>query len=312
MTKWSQGGDAADAGAVTMCAGGVLATTPQAKEAVVRSSIPVGGSTTVSQNAPATGVRGVMFQGEPGFPGLLTWPESDWTIQLNVTTANADWTWTGTRVCRVSASNAPKVTVGEATRQHFNLGATGVLTMSVYGDETVVLTSDEVYIVLYFDVSGSATPSSFAFQPDQGIVANRLPIVEVVNETVTVTETVKEKNDSDMDPDFEETVTVTETVFALRVPLVRAVNETLTTSEAVVSIVGKFAVVNESVSVTEAAPVTVVTLIGTGSAKGLAVMTGVTRGMTGVAGAAKGDVGVAGVAKGMVVAATATGSGVSA
>jgi hypothetical protein len=296
---FTQGSTVADAGEILACSGGELATTPRSIEISFRS-IPVSSTPqTVEQTAPAKGVRGVMMQTKDGEPGLSTWPESDWEIELNVSTANPDWVWVGARICRLASDDTVRARIGEVVGQRQNLRSVATYTMTVHANESLGAATDTAYAVLYFDVSGSAAPSSFAFTPDSLVYAHRIPRVEVVDESLDITEAWKGVTgnfdgilEADEDVDILESVTH-------RTDYGRIEDENVEITETATPLLRLLRAVDESVDVTEGAETAlfkvtrgfgVGTLVLSGTRNGKVLSPGAQRGLVLSAGARTGKV----------------------
>jgi hypothetical protein len=163
--QFQQTATAAGAGSAVACSGAVLIGGGQEKNSLctvggtpAASPVTVGGS----QFDAGAGQAGVMYEIVPvGY----VWAAGDYVVRLNVTSANANITWTGTFICRLNSANVNQATIGSLTGQTTSLSATGVKTHTVSGSAQTPTAGDKIYAVLVFN-SGGAN-QSFACQFDQ-------------------------------------------------------------------------------------------------------------------------------------------------
>jgi hypothetical protein len=123
---------------------------------------------TISLSGNQTNSRGIHFESAANEPGQTSWPAGNWVVRLNITTANANITWTGTYICRVNSSGQSLATVGSLTGQSLGLGSTGVQSMTISGSAQSANVTDRIYIVLVFSNSQTSL-QSFNYQPNQFI-----------------------------------------------------------------------------------------------------------------------------------------------
>src|SRR5262245_17206206 len=128
---YAQTGTAAGAGSAVACSGGTLIGGGQEKNSLCTIGGTAGGAVTVggSQLDAETNQAGVMFEIVP--TSSAVWSSGNFTVRLNVTTANANVTWTGTFICRLNSSNVSQATIGSLTGQTTSLSPTGVKTHTV-------------------------------------------------------------------------------------------------------------------------------------------------------------------------------------
>lgn len=167
---------AAGCGVVSGCSGAGLANRVAGREATAGGTF--GTSTAQIRLIGSAGgdQAGVVFQSAAGEPGLTLWPAGNWTVHLNVTTANANITWVATYVCLFRATCVSLATVGSLTGQSTSLGTIGVKGHTLSGSAQLAAASDVVYIVLVFS-NGHALSQSFWFRPDQSIAT---PLREII------------------------------------------------------------------------------------------------------------------------------------
>ena len=130
---------------------------------------PVGG--TAGTVAVATGFAGSVTDARGVHLTLpvdaaVTWDAGNWTIRLNVTTANMNLTWETAYICRVDSACANQATIGSATALAISLGTTGVKSTTISGAAQTPTAGDDVVIVLGF-ANSAMTAQTFQATPDQ-------------------------------------------------------------------------------------------------------------------------------------------------
>lgn len=138
---------AAPAGAIAACSGAATNSTTAALLCTVGGAA---GST------PAT-VGGANFDNgdverlihfELTVPAGTTWGSGNWTVNINVTTAQASVTWSATYICRLNSANVSQETLGSLTGQTTSFATTGTKTHTVsQGSTATPSVGDKVYIV---------------------------------------------------------------------------------------------------------------------------------------------------------------------
>src|SRR5262245_22125352 len=131
---YAQTATVAPAGSAVACSGGVLIGSGQEQDCLCSiGGTAAGSAVTVGGSAfdAGAGQAGVMYEIQPG--SSAAWNSGNWTVRLNVTTANANITWTDTYICRLNSSNVSQATIGSLTGQSTSLGTTGVKTHTVSG-----------------------------------------------------------------------------------------------------------------------------------------------------------------------------------
>jgi hypothetical protein len=147
---------------------------------------------TVTTNAAVTNRIAVSFEltaasGSTALGTLYNWLAGTWVVRLNVTTANANITWTECYICQVNSGCASVATIGSVTGQSISLGTTGVKSMNVTGSAISPASTDGVEIILAMTNGGTMT-QSFGFTPNQLIdspfTAAAVAFVRPTNKTV--------------------------------------------------------------------------------------------------------------------------------
>lgn len=148
---YNQTATGAGAGNIAACSTGTNIGT-QSKNSLCTEGGSAGGAVTVggSQLDIGTGRACVYMEIVP--PSDTGWASGNWTVRLNVTTANSLVTWTDTYICRLNSSNVSQATIGSLTGQSISLGSTGVKTMTVSGSAQTPNAGDKVYIVIIVSV----------------------------------------------------------------------------------------------------------------------------------------------------------------
>lgn len=135
------------------------------------------GVTAESFDIPAGSSRyGVFFQSDD--VGQADWPAGNWTIRLNVSSAQNNTAWDGVWVCRVDNACATVASVGSETTS-VDISAGGVFSKTVSGTATTGTTTDAVYIVCRFTNSHSMTARTVGVLPNE-TVASPIPEPEAV------------------------------------------------------------------------------------------------------------------------------------
>lgn len=114
-----------------------------------------------SENLGSLGVNGI------GEPGVTEWAAGNYTINLNISTANTNITWTETYICRINHTCGGGTTVGSLTGQSISCGTTGVKQMVVSGAASSGDENDHVYIVLVFSNANIMATQSTQFLPNK-------------------------------------------------------------------------------------------------------------------------------------------------
>lgn len=135
------------------------------KQAAVGASPGVG---SVTQNIDAVAVDLDQMSFECLADGY-NFAAGNWTIRLNVTTANANLTWNRVTICRMDVSCVSQGTIlATSAALGISLATTGVKSTVQSGLVQVPNTGDKVIIILGFS-NAAGTSQSFAFTPDQNI-----------------------------------------------------------------------------------------------------------------------------------------------
>ncbi len=157
---------AADCGESLMCSGaGGLATTTQTANATVGGTA---GSTelTVTHSADVLDRACIMFQVQ--IIDIL-WDLGNWTVRLDVTTANTLYTVQEVHLCRTNASCVNQNSIGSLLTIGETLSS-GVHSWTVnQGSDEVAITSDDCYIIIVCDVGGAHGNESVGITPSQDI-----------------------------------------------------------------------------------------------------------------------------------------------
>lgn len=110
----------------------------------------------------------------------------DWTVPINITTANMNLTWTECYVCRVNSSCTNQETIGSNTAVGISLSTTGVKTATVTGSAVTLSAGDLVVIVLVY-TNGAMTLQNWAYTPDQNIDSPFTAALNITPSTGTLT-----------------------------------------------------------------------------------------------------------------------------
>lgn len=145
------------------CAGVAAAwTTSHDRAAVVGGSA---GSVAVGHQNVNSGLSAVVHPRIIAPASGVTWEAGTWTINHNVTTANANLTITGCYICRLNSSFASQATIGSRTDLSISLGTTGVKQFTVTGASQSPSEGDLVAVLI--QVSSAAMNSSHSYTPNQ-------------------------------------------------------------------------------------------------------------------------------------------------
>jgi hypothetical protein len=167
MSPYHQTATAAGAGKIAACSGATpIGTQAQTSTATIGGTS--GGAVTVggTQFDIGTNLAAVYMEIDPAAGDQ--WKAGNYVVRLNVTTLNANITWTGTYICRLNSSNVSQATIGSLTGQTTSLGSTGVKTHTVSGAAQTPAAGDKIYIVCVFSVVTSNN-QSFGWTPNQDI-----------------------------------------------------------------------------------------------------------------------------------------------
>lgn len=161
---YQQTDSAAPAGAIQACSASAFDATPGARLCVlggVAGSTPfnVGGGAFDSGNVESL----IMWEINPA--AGTTWGEGDWTVRINVSTAQASVTWSATYICRLNSSDVSQATIGSLTGQTTSMATTGVKTHTVAGAAQTPAAGDKVYIVAV--LTAAANNRQIGITPDQ-------------------------------------------------------------------------------------------------------------------------------------------------
>lgn len=130
------------------------------------------GATEETMDIPAgSSVYKAFFQS--GQVGQVDWPGGDWTVNINISTAQNDITLSGVWVCRIQDDCTPDVAVGSNTTS-FDASAAGVISVPVTGTLTSGLTTDRVYIVCEFTNGHTMNARTVGITPSE-TVASPIP-----------------------------------------------------------------------------------------------------------------------------------------
>lgn len=119
---------------------------------------------TGSHFANASDQRDILFEIVPA--AGTTWAAGNWTVRLNVTTANMNLTWDTVYICRVNSSCVSQATIASATGLAISCGTTGVKSTTVSGAVQTPGAGDKIVVLLEFD-NGSMTTQTFGITPNQ-------------------------------------------------------------------------------------------------------------------------------------------------
>lgn len=140
---------------------------------------PGSGSSTVGGGTFDTGLTRAMIFFKCVVPADTTWGAGDWTVNVNVTTAQASVTWTATYICRMNSSDVSQETLGSLTGQTTSMATTGTKTHTVNQAGTATPSvGDYAYIVVI--LTAAANNRTIAYTPSLTHVAAgyTAPVVE--------------------------------------------------------------------------------------------------------------------------------------
>jgi len=165
-------------GVVAMCSGSTTSTA-YGDTQISTSDAAGTGYETITLVKGTTAI-GCAFESKSGQPGITAWAAGTYTVNINVTTANADVFWEHTYVCRCNSSGVNQETIGSTTSQHTSCGTTGTKSMSVTGAATTASATDRLYIVCVFQNTKSTASRTIGYQ-------NSLTVVTPLgNQTATI------------------------------------------------------------------------------------------------------------------------------
>lgn len=141
---------ASDLAVAVFCSGRSLSANASKSARVMQRDAVPGGVVTLGLNSSEANVVNLNLISTPGDMGAADWGPGTWTVRLNVTTAQSNWTWTECHICRISSSGASLATVGSATALGIGLGTTGVKTATATGSRQTANITDRVAIVFVF------------------------------------------------------------------------------------------------------------------------------------------------------------------
>lgn len=121
---------------------------------------------SVQFTSSATNGFGVLFLCT--VPSGSSWDSGTWTVRLNVTTANMNFTWTECYVCRANSSCVSQETLGSNTAVGQSLGTTGVKSTTVSCSAATPAAGDLLTVILIFSNAAMST-QSFSLTPNQNI-----------------------------------------------------------------------------------------------------------------------------------------------
>ena len=150
----------------THCAVGTASSSRVARQCTV------GGTPGVTQNTPTLEAAAVDFRQiwyECEVPAGTYWEAGDWTIRMNVTTANADVQWKSAHICRISSGCINQATIGSNTAVNITLNTTGVKTVVISGSAQAPAPGDKVMILLGFTDLTSKGTETWGLTPNQNI-----------------------------------------------------------------------------------------------------------------------------------------------
>jgi hypothetical protein len=86
----------------------------------------------------------------------------NWTIRLNITTANTNVTWSGVYICAVDMVTTTSTTLGSATGLGISCGTTGVKSTTVNTVPHNLGVNESVIVIPLFDNTNSMSNASVA------------------------------------------------------------------------------------------------------------------------------------------------------
>lgn len=152
----------APAGGITACSGKTVSSTVAARLCTEGGTA----GESVATSGPRVDRASAMFEISPG--ANVDWLAGTISVPFNVTSANANVTWSGCYVCRLNSSNVSRATMGSTTGIADTLSSTGVRTVNVtVSAQPTAAATDKVYIVLTFTTPAST--ENFGWIPNQTI-----------------------------------------------------------------------------------------------------------------------------------------------
>ena len=118
--------------------------------------------------ASETNVISVMWECIMVLPNI-SWNAGNWTVNLDVNVANANVTWVGLDICRISSGCVSQASIATQSLS-INLGTTGVKSTTVTGVAQNPSAGDKVVVLLSF-TNSAATLQSWTVNSDQPIVS---------------------------------------------------------------------------------------------------------------------------------------------
>lgn len=120
--------------------------------------------------------------------GQTDWPAGNWTVNLNISSAQNNMAWTGVWICRVDTTCGTIASVGSETAS-VDVSAGGIFSKTVTGAATTGATTDAVYVVCQFANSHTMTARTIGVTPSE-TVASPIEIVTVeTGSAASVTDT---------------------------------------------------------------------------------------------------------------------------
>ena len=165
---YQQTDNAGTAGAIAACSGATITTANANRTAVAGGAAGSTPATLGGGNFDSGQSRALLFFEITPEAGA-TWGAGDWTVRVNVTTAQANVTWSETHICRLNSSDVSQATIGSLTGQTTSMATTGVKTHTVSGSSQTPGAGDKVYIVIV--LAAGANNRSIAVTPDQLITS---------------------------------------------------------------------------------------------------------------------------------------------
>ena len=101
-------------------------------------------------------------------PAGTSWDAGDYTVRMNVTTANMNLTISSIYLCRVDSACTNQATIGSATGLSISLASTGVVSQVVTGSAQTPSVGDFILIVLGL-TNGAMSSQQVVFTQDQNI-----------------------------------------------------------------------------------------------------------------------------------------------
>ena len=99
----------------------------------------------------------------------VSWDAGTWVVRINITQAQANFTWEDSYICRVSSGCVNQATIASLLNQAISLATTGVKTMTIPGGlAQSPAVGDKVIVVLVWKNAG-AMALTVNVLPDQNI-----------------------------------------------------------------------------------------------------------------------------------------------